>query len=221
MCSLIREFKLNFDNNCRRIQLLKLRSFNSTFQIQFDNENYSTKRFRDCWNRKYKEFYFKGKSIKVRKNVRQRYFVKKLFPFFKFYKYFLIKNNNFSKINCFIKRNNYIKFISPFLINYYNKVKYSKLSRNLKKLKYNSKRNIKNFSYFFKNKKNNFFNYIYKFSGNFFKVNKMKKKKKYNFKLNSKQHNSVDETKVNFYYIEYYYEKFLKVLYNIKKKIFF
>merc|ERR1711904_445802 len=117
---------------------LKLRSFNSTFQIQFDNENYSTKRFRDCWNRKYKEFYFKGKSIKVRKNVCQRYFVKKLFPFF--------------------------KFISPFLINYYNKVKYSKLSRNLKKLKYNSKRNIKNFSYFFKNKKNNFFNYIYKFS---------------------------------------------------------
>merc|ERR1712188_362024 len=150
-----------------------------------DNENYSTKRFRDCWNRKYKEFYFKGKSIKVRKNVRQRYFVKKLFPFFKFYKYFLIKNNNFSKINCFIKRNNYIKFISPFLINYYNKVKYSKLSRNLKKLKDNSKRNIKNFSYFFKNKKNN-----------------------YNFKLNSKQHNSVDETKVKFYYIEYYYEKF-------------
>jgi len=182
MCCYIREFKLNFDNSCRKIQLLKLRSFNSTFQIQFDNENYSTKRFRGCWNSKYKEFTFKSKSIKVRKHVRQRYFVKKLFPFFKFYKYFLIKDNNFSKINYFIKRNNYIKFISPFLINYYSKVRNSKLSRNLKKLSYNSKRKVKQFNNFFRTKSINFFKSIYIYANTFFNLYKEKNtsmKKKY------------------------------------------
>merc|ERR1712224_671639 len=91
-------------------------------------------------------------------------------------KNFILKVNQLKFVKMYVnvillKNYFFFKFYKYFLINNYNKVKYSKLSRNLKKLKYNSKRNIKNFSYFFKNKKNNFFNYIYKFSGNFFKVN--------------------------------------------------